>query len=378
MLPFDEWVDITPSGMEKEKWTQPGYGDCSQSGDTTADTICTYGAGSVRFDFNAPGGGVDAYVATNLLGLWRGASDGTWSRLGDPNGSQTLDETHYLPQVFDVKIDPADSNHLYLTSGVQGPQHGFYVSNDRGETWTMPQGFRDLVTLVGNNDVTVMDVDPEDFAHILISFHSDWSTTTEYSSGIAESRDGGDSWVTHIPPSHPWSAGTKTVLFLHHPPSGQGDGDTWLVGDEGAGFWRTSDAGDSWQQVSTLNAVHGGPGHYYTAAGVLYVGSVPAPIRSTDNGLTFQDLPSAGYGYFFAIEGDGERLYTRKWGSSGAYMVSPESDGVNWEPLVAGANNPTGDAFYLEFDPINRVMYSGNHVVSDTKGAGGVWALRLP
>ncbi|HEV8247875.1 MAG TPA: hypothetical protein VGP93_19005, partial [Polyangiaceae bacterium] len=134
MLPFDEWVDITPSGMEKEKWTQPGYGDCSQSGDTTADTICTYGAGSVRFDFNAPGGGVDAYVATNLLGLWRGASDGTWSRLGDPNGSQTLDETHYLPQVFDVKIDPADSNHLYLTSGVQGPQHGFYVSNDRGET----------------------------------------------------------------------------------------------------------------------------------------------------------------------------------------------------------------------------------------------------
>jgi hypothetical protein len=375
-LPFDTWVDITPQDVHKEEWITPGFG-CSQPGDTTPTTICTYGAGSVTFDFQAPGGGVDTYVTSNMLGLWRQASTGEWTVLGDPSGPRAPEKTTYVPQTFDLKVDPADSQHLYLTSGVQGPQHGFYVSHDRGATWTMPPGFVSLSNTVGTNDVTVMDVDPADFAHILISFHSGWSTTTKYSSGIAESRDGGATWVPHLPAGEPWSPGTKTVFFLHDLRSGQGDGDTWLVGDEQAGFWRTEDAGKNWKQVSTLNAVHGGPGHYYAATGTLYVGAFGTPVRSTDNGKTFKDIPMLGTRYYFAITGDGERLYTRPWDSVGPYMVSPETDGLSWEPLVAGPKDPTGDTFYLSFDPVNRVLYSGNHVLGSAPGGGGVWALHL-
>lgn len=376
-LPLNQWVDITPMAMRKTQWVIPGHG-CAQPGDVTPTSVCTYGAGAVQFDLHAPGGGVDAYVATNMLGLWRQSSSGEWSVLGDPSATQTPQNTTYLPQIFDIKIDPADSNHMYLTSGVQGPQHGFYVSHDRGKTWVMPQGFIDFAKAVGTDDTTVIDVDPLDFSHILVSSHSDWSTTTEYSSGIGESRDGGATWVPQIPAGHPWGAGTKTVLFLHHPKSGQGNGDTWLVGDEQAGFWRTEDAGKNWKQVSTQNSVHGGPGYYYTSAGVLYVGAFGTPLRSKDNGKTFEPITSLGTKYYFAITGDGDRLYTRPWTESGPYLVSPETDGTTWTPLVAGNENPTGDTFYLQFDPINRVLYSANHVVETGVGTGGVYALRLP
>ncbi len=236
-----------------------------------------------------------------------------------------------------MKIDPADSTHLYLTSGVQGPQHGFYVSHDRGETWRKPQGFIDFVKAGGSDDVTVMDVDPADFAHILISSHSPWTTATpDYHSGIVESRDGGETWVTHIPPGNPWAAGTKMVMFLHHPASGQGNGDTWLVSDENAGFWRTEDAGKNWTQVSNHQGVHGGPAKYFTAAGVLFVGALGNPLRSKDNGKTFEEIPALAYKYWFALTGDGNRLYARSWNDTGHYMVSPESDGMNWTPLDVG------------------------------------------
>lgn len=375
-LPFNEWVDITPKAMQKDLWTTPGHG-CAQPGDISATSVCTYGAGSVNLDLRGPSGGVDAYVSTNMLGLWRQSSTGEWTRLGDPAGPRTPEMTAFLPQIFDVKIDPRDSSHLYLTSGVQGPQHGFYVSRDRGATWKMPDGFVAFSKQVGSDDTTVIDVDPGDFNHILISFHSDWTTTTEYSSGIGESRDGGETWVAHSPPNNPWGAGTKSVLFLHHLKSGKGNGDTWLVGDEAAGFWRTADAGKTWKQVSTRNAVHGGPTSYFTEAGVLYIGAFGTPLRSSDVGETMEEIPQLGTKYYFTIIGDGDRLYTRAWNDTGPYMVSPETDGLNWTALEAG-KNPSGDTFYLEFDTVNRVLYSGNHVVGDAVGSGGVYALRLP
>ncbi len=89
MLPINQWVDVTPAGMNKSQWVTPGFG-CSQPGDKTPTTFCTYGSGSVEFDFHAPGGGVDMYIATNMLGPWRQSSSGPWTQLGDPSASRRM------------------------------------------------------------------------------------------------------------------------------------------------------------------------------------------------------------------------------------------------------------------------------------------------
>src|SRR5262249_39700655 len=145
-------------------------------------------------------------------------------------------------------------------------------------------------------DINEMAVDPCDFKHILVSSHSDWASTPNYSGGIMESSDGGATWKPQMPAGNPWAVGTKGVLFLNDPMTGKSDGKTWLVTDNG--FWRTSDAGATWGKVSDAGSPHGTNEFYITDAGVVYAGAFGYAMRSTDNGLTWaaiKQLPYATY-----------------------------------------------------------------------------------
>ena len=64
-------------------------------------------------------------------GLFKTTDGGaTWARIGK------LDEPLHLA------VDPKDSKHLYCVDGVRGATEGFWVSNDGGDTWTSPPGFK--------------------------------------------------------------------------------------------------------------------------------------------------------------------------------------------------------------------------------------------
>src|SRR6185369_8626452 len=134
--------------------------------------------------------GTTPYTA-ELGGLFKSADGGaTWRRIGKvtplyAGGSDQLD----MP--IHVRIDPNDSNHLYVGDGVRGSTQGFWVSTDGGETFTLPPGFAAALKAAGIDNQDIYDVapDPTDFRHVLLSFHYRWGwTDTKWnmSSGVLE------------------------------------------------------------------------------------------------------------------------------------------------------------------------------------------------
>ena len=205
-------------------------------------------------------------------GLYKTTDGGaTWARVG------------HLDEPIHVVVDPKDSDHLYCVDGVRGETQGFWVSTDGGNTWKMPPGFEAATRKpVGTRDLYSIAVDPADFRHLLVSFHSPWKGSNNC--GVLESKDGGESWAVHPPPEGSAKGYGMAIFFLSDPSGGRGDGDTWLFTTQSGGFFRTTDAGRTWSQVYKLQMTHGGNQLYRTKTGTLYAGAYQYPVRSTDNG----------------------------------------------------------------------------------------------
>ncbi len=119
---------------------------------------------------------------------------------------------------------------------------------------------------------------------------------------------------------------------------------------------------------------HGGTSAFYSKTGVLYVGALSTILRSVDNAQTFTMVgPQTSDGYY-AIIGDGSRLYTARGntgdstGAADTYYVSDESDGTSW---VAMNGQTFGDGPYrMSYDGTKGIIYSANW-------NAGVWALEV-
>lgn len=303
---------------------------------------------------------------SEYAGLYRSTdAGGSWTRLGTPGGVDENRST-FVDMPLRIRVDPNDPQHLYVGDGVRGDTLGFWISNDAGETWEKPAGLIALGEERGYfvDDIYDVAVDPTDFDHVLVSFHSGWSD--ELSSGVVESKDGGETWEAFEgPPS--WGSG-HSIKFLYEPTLGIGDANTWLLGTQEDGYWRTTDAGQNWDKVSDESIFHGGGSIYYSSDGVLYATAVTGILRSTNNGESFThiDLPGTT-----GIVGDGETMYTGAAYGFGEQpiLVSPETDGRNWTEF----NSQTledGGPYEMVFDPVNRIIYSSNWFQ-------GIWALKL-
>jgi hypothetical protein len=291
--------------------------------------------------------GVCAYDVSKA-GLYKSTDAGaTWRKVGK------LDEPIHMV------VDPHNSNHLYCVDGVRGGTCGFWVSNDGGDTWTEPQGFKQIIRKpVGTNDLYSIAEDPTDFNHILVSFHSPWAGSD---CGVLESKDGGKSWVAHGPPPTLKGGYGMAVFFLYDPATHQGDPNTWLFTAQEGGFFRTTDAGKTWTQCYDKQMTHGGNQLYRTRAGVLYAGGYQYPARSTDNGATWQQLKDSGlpYSWYIGICGDGNYIYTGSSGE-GPFFISPENNGLKWKPYNGGKQKFHTDPFEMYYDAVNHIMYSAN------------------
>ncbi|HWP04100.1 MAG TPA: sialidase family protein [Polyangiaceae bacterium] len=306
---------------------------------------------------------------TSIGGLYRSDDAGaSWSRVGavppDWSGAD------HLQAPLHVRIDPADPEHLYVAQGVRG-RVGFWESMDGGRNLTEPAGFTALNATkeLTAEDVYDIAVDPTNFAHVLLVFHSAWGwTDTKWNtnSGVLETTDAGTTWIVHEP-MPTWGTG-HTIAFLFDAELGIGDPDTWLLSTQGDGRWRTEDAGKTWQKVTDTGIQHGGGTVYYDKQNeYLYASGSPSNQRSKDNGATWENIGDSG-GYN-AIFGDGERLYTAPvFGPT--FLVSPESDGVTWTPFTASQTFAQGP-FDWAFDAHNRIVYASNW-------RAGLWALKLP
>jgi photosystem II stability/assembly factor-like uncharacterized protein len=311
------------------------------------------------------------------LGLLKSTDGGsTWARIGNPPASPNYGDTvDYLDSPFKVRVDPANSQHMYATQMSPGGTvtQGFWVTYNGGAKWVRTKGFMDAVKLANaTTDVGHFDVDPTDFNHVLVACHYYWNDGGAGVSGIFETKDGGNTFIVHYPVTG-MSGPSKAVWFLYDPPSGRTDLSTWLISEDGSGLWRTSDAGATWTKVSSLYTPHGGTtGHVYTRAGVLYTGGGQFLLRSRDNGITWETVPNSGFHAYTAVATDGEKIYDGGMGTVSApysaWYTSPDTDGEHWTGFAGptAADGPVD----LQYDSVNHIMYSAN-------GPSGLWALKV-
>jgi hypothetical protein len=348
------WVDISPKlgniVPPVPSGTEPSWSGEPQTG--------SFGQG-FAFDPRVPSTlylSIENFDVTRV-GLYKSTDSGaTWQRIGN------------LDEPIRVRVDPADSNHLYAGDGVRGSTLGFWVSTDAGKTWAEPAAWTSLPASNNNffiDDVYDIAVDGADFNHVLVTSHSPWGTgRTDYwngSAGVLETTDGGGSWIVHTPMSG-WGAG-HDIWFL-------GSSGSWLLGTQSAGYWRTTNSGASWTQVSTENMAHGGGQLYRTAAGTFFVSCANGVLRSSNGGATWT---LASIAFSTSVYGDGQQLYTHYGYGGGAapWLVSPESDGSTWTNYNGGAQMFTDGPFEMAYDGPHGILYSSNW-------GNGLWALKVP
>jgi photosystem II stability/assembly factor-like uncharacterized protein len=288
--------------------------------------------------FNAPTGG-----------LWRTVDAGSnWTKIGK------------LDEPVRVRVDPRNSLHLYVGDGVRGATLGFWVSWDGGNTWTKPPSLAKLGMFV--DDVYDVAADPADFKHVLVTSHSPWNLSQFMDgAGVLETKDGGDSWIVHKPPNNTWGQG-HNIWFLKNSAS-------WLLGTQSAGYWRTTDSGTTWTQVTKEDMAHGGGQLYKAKGGLYYASAVNGVLKSADDGVTWT-ISSGNPKYTTSVYGDGNLLYTHQAYAGGvdSFYTSPETDGMTWTPM-GGLKSDQGP-FEMAFDATNRILYSASW-------GAGIWALKV-
>jgi hypothetical protein len=328
----------------------PPFGDITDGGNALAMTMDPNNAAILYV-------GVEAMTGPSPnTGIWKTEDGGsTWEVFGvaDDNDYDCRNTKLTIP--INIRVDPLDQKHMYVTQGVRGGT-GFWVTWDGGETWMRGR----------DGDYTAMAVDPCDFCHVLVGSH------TGDPVGVLESTDGGYSWIEHPPPDGAgWSGGSYGVSFLSDPKSGQGDSSTWLV--HNGQMWRTSDAGENWDNVADIGGIHGFTTLYYASNGDVYSGTGSLPARSTDNGLNWE---TSGGGlvsnFYYGLSGDGTNIYAMPDGYPPAQplMFTPEGDGVNWqefgnaEKIERGMQHPYFDPFSGNLYFVNNMILHGINVAT--------------
>ena len=335
-MPLNVWNNITPP-----------------VGSMVPPSPATYGVVWVVANPSRAG---EIWCCVDQKGLWKSTDYGaTWTggQISPVNGTNN---TTYFDSPNQLRWHPTNPLLGYLTVGVRSETadvFGFWKTTDGGANWFKPAGYVSISSTVGSQDVTSFSVDPTDFNHVIVGGHSPWTGFS--TSGILETTDGGSTWTAHNPPAG-WPGGTQPPAFLYDPATGQGNANTWLVGTDGSGIWRTTNAGSSWTQVtSAFSAVHVGQHIMYLPDGRLIAGAGGQPIISSDNGLTWAALSALPSGIYTGVcnGGDGY-IYTGRTWRSFDYMDqlwrAPVSNPTSWTELT---DLSTGDG------PVNMISQDG-------------------
>jgi hypothetical protein len=315
------------------------------------------------------------YVGTNYQGLYRSSDSGaTWHKIDTGAGAIMVDGG----RLWALALDPFNPNTLYAASGYGSG--GPLKSTDGGISWshTLPIGNATEQRL-GTNDIYSVVLDPYTPNHLLASFHSKWSRGAS-DPGLIESADGGRTWTIHNPPAGSGWGAEISVWFVNNSA-------TWIVGSQNAGFWRTTNSGTSWIQVSPNNMAAGGVYSVYRdpTSGTLYAAYWDGIMKSVDNGASWTDF-SAGlppFATFETVASDGANLYTApSYPFSGDYAqahgpwYTVPAAGSTWvsyndQQTCDNSNNICNGPVMMARDATHNTLYSVNWL-------GGVWKLMTP
>ncbi|MEP6818303.1 MAG: hypothetical protein ABJA18_02145 [bacterium] len=344
-------------------------------------------AGRVTAVAGIPGQPAIYYFGTPGGGLWKTTSGG---RVWQP----IFDDTHQAA-IGALALAPSNPNIIYVGTGEQVQGNGVYKSTDGGSSWTN-------IGLRETNSISSLIVDPHDPNIVLVCAIGPFVPSNER--GVFKTTDGGQTWKKAFfkdgktaifdmcadpDDSRIVYAATSAIRFNQNEPRPQGpgseiiksadEGSTWqpvrgaglpeqyrgrvgiavapgtsgkrLYAIMNLGFFRSDDAGETWQKITNDPRVIGS-GYFSRVfvnpknADVVYVMQTAA-YRSLDGGKTFAAFKGEPSGeddhVMWIAPDDPERMIM---GTDQGAVISVD----NAQTWTEWFNQPTGEMYHVITD----------------------------
>ena len=271
-------------------------------------------------------------------GVYKSTDAGrSWSHMG-------LDETHHISR---IRIHPRDPSIVYVAAVGRlwgaNPERGIYKTTDGGESW-------ELVLFV-DEDTGAIDLamDPGDPETLFAAMYQRRRTAWGFNgggpgSGIHRTTDGGASWVEltdGLPDGDMGRIGLDiyrgdgnlvfAIVEADKRTPGQGFGGGG-GGSSRNGVYRSTDRGESWEQISTTNN---------------------RPMY---------------YSQIWVDPGDPERIYT-----AGSSLYKSLDGGNNFTPDAASEVHPDHHAMWINPDNSDHIVLGGDGGVAISWDRSRTW-----
>ena len=327
--------DITPPEVAA------GFGVVQDGGGTFAFAVDPINQGTL-------------YLGTLRQKVWKSTDCGaSWVHISTGENGEAVDSG----MNWTFAVDPFEPEVVYTNAGYGAYGNGLFKSSNGGVDWAVvwpPAAQPELAASFTYNFANVIAIDPDDHQHVLLTFHES-CLPPHTATCIAESHDAGASWALHDgDPS--WNGNEGQVIFFLD------DADTWLWGSQTNGFWRSGDAGASWDPIPGMTTSHlQGSQSVRSAAGTWFTAGADGIWRSPDGTApTWSLVPDTGP-IVGGIVDDGTSLYasTCYFGDfceQARYLTSSD-DGQTWTQMDAP---PLGMGGSFGYDPGHGVLYSSN------------------
>lgn len=303
------------------------------------------------------------YAGTLFQKLWKTTDCGaTWNAVATGAASEDVNRG----MNWTLALDPLNPDVVYTNSGYGS--NGLFKSTDGGvnftDVWSIASQ-PELGKAFQYNFANVVALDPSDPEHVLLTFH-ETCLPPHPATCIVETKNGGSSWQL-IEGEPSWNGNEGQVIFFLDGPR------TWLWGSQTNGFWRTGDAGATWEEIPGMTTSHLQGSQLARAAdGTFFMAGADGIWRSPDGlASTWTLIPNTGP-IVGGLVTDGTTLYASTCYFGGfcnpRYLTSPEIDGNTWTELEHPEMTQGGN---LGYDPGHRLLYSSNL-------DAGLWRVVVP
>ena len=184
---------------------------------------------STEYNFNRQRNNVGASRSGNPV----------WSYIGPPSTFNPGGVVGCKGRINCIRFDPVDANIFY----VGAPSGGLWKTINAGDNWTLLN--TDTLAQIGVTDVAI---DPNNDQHLYIAT-GDFASQASLSIGVLESFNGGATWN---PTGLTWTIaqGMEISRLLINPFN-----TSVLIAATNKGIYRSTNAGATWAQVSTITKV---------------------------------------------------------------------------------------------------------------------------